>query len=76
MNLAMDTVLFDSDVANDFNQQAKYSGVIKDTAMKIFNKPYYEYHPFIFERLPVFFFYALEANVCIGDKSPCWNNFV
>lgn len=35
----------------------------KDTSYKIFKKPYYEWHPFIFERLPSFYFHIHNFSV-------------
>lgn len=33
------------------------ASLTKDECYKLFKKPYYPYHPFIYERLPCFFFY-------------------
>lgn len=40
------------------NENIEYGGILKENElMNIFNKPYYCYHPFIYERLPIFFFH-------------------
>jgi ribonuclease HIII len=75
MNIAMDISMLDTIVSDKFEQNSNYGMEAKDSAQEIFKKPYYEYHPFIFERLPIFFLNELKAKICIGNNSPCPHNF-
>ena len=54
--------------AQYFNNDAEHKKIAKFN----FGTDYYQLHPFIFERLPIFFLYAMNATLCItGDKLPC-----
>jgi hypothetical protein len=63
MSDAMNRVIFDPDLHALFAINSGYPGA-REVAEKVFRKPYYELHPFVFERLVVFFVHALEARVC------------
>ena len=77
MNLAMQTAIFDENAATELQKNAGYFYVVKEVAQLIYGQSkYYEYHPFVFERLPVFFFNYLNAKICIGYRPPCINNYV
>jgi len=60
---AMDTATNDAAVARRLQQDAHYEAATKGVAQRVFNTPYYQYHPFVFERLPVFFFHHEGAKV-------------
>jgi len=66
----------DKSLRTAFSKDAKYVNGSKEQAMKSFGTKYYQYHPFIFERLPVFFLFSLGAKVCIQPKGvgPCSAN--
>lgn len=76
MSAAIDEVLLNDKVESIFRKEAYYTGDKGKITAKAFNTNHYEYHPFVFERLPVFFFNTLRAKICIGDDSPCSNNFI
>ena len=57
----------DKVLRNAFSRDARYVNGSEEQAMKSFGTRYYQYHPFIFERLPVFFLYLLNAKVCIDQ---------
>jgi hypothetical protein len=61
---------------SEFSKDAMYVNGTEEQAIKSFGTRYYQYHPFIFERLPMFFLYMLEAKVCNGDQltGPCAAN--
>jgi hypothetical protein len=61
-----------------FEVNSNYGGPV-DIAMKVFQKNYYELHPFIFERLPVFLLSVMRAKVCISGRNPnaiCPTNYM
>lgn len=44
-------------------EHSYYTGTLsKDTLLKMTGKPYYTIHPFLFERLPCFFFHSLKLS--------------
>ena len=45
------------DIQNLIWDNIHYANIANIDLMKIFNKPYYCYHPFIYERIPIFFFH-------------------
>jgi hypothetical protein len=64
--MAMHTAIFDESAASVLQKNAGYFYVVKEVAQLIYGQSnYYEYHPFVFERLPVFFFNYLNAKICI-----------
>ena len=63
---AMDAVTNNTEIRTLLANDSKYPmGTFGDieVARRVFNRPYYEYHPFIFERLPVFFFHHHNISV-------------
>ena len=67
MNEAIDAALT-SDISQMLEQNAKYGSSKlkrkrKKAARKIFDKSYYEFHPFVFERLPVFYAYNMKYSI-------------
>ena len=69
MNKAMDIALTNRNVSSDLSKNANYKNGT-EVAQRIFQKTYYELWPFVFERLPVFFFHLFEARVHYHDV-PC-----
>ena len=75
MQNAMTLTNKDNVLKTAFSQDAKYVNGSEEQAMKSFGTRYYQYHPFIFERLPVFFLYMLGVKVCIDQPTgPCVAN--
>lgn len=60
---AMDLVDHDPRIISVFKKDAKYGAGDPIVAYQVFGTPYYQMHPFIFERLPAFFLTAINANV-------------
>jgi hypothetical protein len=53
---------------------SKYKEGNEEVAKRIFGTAYYQLHPFVFERLPSFFLYAMNAKICTGATGPCKYN--
>lgn len=75
MQEAIRLVNTDPDLGKVFEANSLYKGGSVETAMNNFGTKYYQLHPFIFERLPSFFVYALKAKVCI-DNDHCPGNYL
>lgn len=60
---AQDLVDHDEACIKAFKRDAVYSKGDPIVAKQVFGTPYYQMHPFIFERLPAFFLTALNASV-------------
>ncbi len=64
MNDSMHKVAHDSgSFANSLRKDAHYKEGKKDVALRIFHSDHYQWHPFIFERLPVFYLVHHGASV-------------
>jgi hypothetical protein len=63
MTKAMKTTVANGSVLSLMQRNAHYGSATPKVAMKIFKTTYYQWHPFIFERLPVFYFYASNASI-------------
>jgi hypothetical protein len=78
VNDAIETTLHNEKCDVLFNHDAQYR-VYKNQSVitqKIFQTEQWQFHPFVFERLPNFYFCANRAKVCNGGDSPCdlfWN---
>jgi len=48
----------DEEIQSIINTDAHYPGLNTEQLLKIFNKPHYCYHPFIYERIPFFYFHG------------------
>jgi hypothetical protein len=48
----------DEEIQSIIWNDAHYPGLSKEELLKIFNKPHYCYHPFIYERIPFFYFHG------------------
>jgi len=48
----------DEEIQSIIWDDACYPGLSKEELLKIFNKPHYCYHPFIYERIPFFYFHG------------------
>jgi hypothetical protein len=75
MQQAMNIAETNEKVKQLFNKDAHYVLGTVQTAKRVFGTPYYQLHPFIFERLPAFYFYATEAKICLHDSGPCKMNY-
>jgi hypothetical protein len=73
MSTAIMKVNMNSALSHLFEQDSHYKGE-KSVSLRIFGKTYYELHPFVFERLPVFFFNMMQARVCL-DTVVCPVNY-
>ena len=63
MNQAIDLTILDDEIANMMAINAGYGRAGSNLTQQIFSKPYYEFHPFIFERLPVLFVNHLGSSI-------------
>ncbi len=68
MSNAIDTYQKDKVLQALFKQNAHYRESKLPVARKIFNQEYYEWHPFIFERLPCFFFHYYNASIFTSQR--------
>ncbi len=72
----MEAVLFDERLAALFSHAGRYEDFSDPiVARRIFNSTTYQMHPFVFERLPSFFFAVEGARVCQGSAE-CETNTV
>eukprot|EP01039_Chlorochromonas_danica_P005568 gene5568-6130_t len=60
---AMDRVEKDNECRRFFVKDARYTGTNSTVAQLVFGTPYYQMHPFIFERLPAFFLTIYNASM-------------
>jgi hypothetical protein len=63
INRAIDLALYNETVRQLLGVNANYDATKLSVAQLIFQSNHYELHPFIFERLPVFYFHAIQAKV-------------
>lgn len=63
MKTAIETYQQNQQLQSLFKQNAHYRELKLKVAKKIFHQNYYEWHPFIFERLPCFFFHYYNASI-------------
>jgi hypothetical protein len=75
MQKAFQAVETHPDIQRLLKSDAHYVLGKREIAMAIFSTPYYQLHPFVFERLPVFFMYAHNHTICTGPDSPCKYNY-
>jgi hypothetical protein len=61
--MAMEITNTNANVSTLMQRDAKYKAGVARVAKRIFRTNYYMWHPFVFERLPVFFFHAHNASV-------------
>lgn len=61
MNKAINLLLIDEELDRAFSSDAHYQEKKLDVARRIFSSDHYQWHPFIFERLPSFFFHVGNA---------------
>ncbi len=70
MNEAMMLSILNDDMRLQLKRDAHYKSMNKSVASHIFHTDqYYEFYPFIFERLPVFYSYAEHFSIYFHDKS-------
>jgi len=74
---AMDVVQNNATVRAEFATDAKYKEAIyrKAVAQRVFQTDYYQWHPFIFERLPVFYLHHHNASVYGALRQMEWFDF-
>jgi hypothetical protein len=53
---------------------AHYNDGDASVALSVFNTTYYQLYPFVYERLPCFYLFHVNASVCQFDKGPCEHN--
>ena len=75
MNRALTIARTDPHVSSLLEHDAKYVLGNPNVAKDIFGTRYYQLHPFIFERLPSFFLYSINAKICTGPDGPCKYNY-
>jgi hypothetical protein len=63
LSAAIDVMTNDAQLQQLLRGDARYREGSQAVAMQVFGTPYYQYHPFICERLPVVFFALHEACV-------------
>jgi hypothetical protein len=68
MQKAMLMIALNTDLQIALNKNSFYPGR-PNVALRIFNATYYKMHPFVFERMTVFFLYAFNASVCSPTSS-------
>jgi hypothetical protein len=75
MQQAMQLVRQDPQLVALFEVDAKYAGGREKVALRVFGTKYYQLHPFVFERLPMFLLQQMKAKVCADDNGPCPYNY-
>lgn len=65
MNRALEISLKNSTVAALLEADANYKEPSPGVADRAFNKSYYMWHPFVYERLPVFYFNHIGASILV-----------
>jgi hypothetical protein len=73
MNKAMDIVLLNTTIYSLLNESANYFENNQYDSIKIFNAVGYKLFPFIFERLPSFFFSVNNISIC-QNSVDCFSN--
>lgn len=76
MNRAMDIVDSDKRINQLFQADSSYTQDVGDVevALRVFGTPYYQLHPFIFERLPSFYLHTIHAKICHDATGTCQYN--
>ena len=69
MSEAMQIGISDRNVSKLLKRDADYHSIVPSVAQKIFGSGYYEYHPFIYERLPIFFVYFMDCSIIFIDAN-------
>jgi hypothetical protein len=63
MNRAIEAALHNESVVAVLKTDAGYMAGTPGVAEKAFDTPYYQWHPFVFERLPIFYFNHIKAAI-------------
>lgn len=74
MSDAIKVATSDTHVAALLSKDSTYKSEADPTAIRIFGTPYYQLHPFIFERLPSFYLNFINATICAAESGPCSYN--
>lgn len=66
------------DIQDELWENANYNDTLsKDKCFQIFGKPYFPYHVFLYERLPCFFFWNINASLLKPQTFPwLYHNYV
>lgn len=74
---AMDVVDHNATIRAEFATDAHYQEAIyrKAVAQRVFHTDYYQWHPFVFERLPVFYLHHYNASVYGTLRETEWFDF-
>eukprot|EP00981_Chlorochromonas_danica_P014620 scaffold8452_cov185-Ochromonas_danica.AAC.2 len=75
MNKALQVAEKNPRIRNLLRHDAHYVLGSQRVARAVFGTPYYQLHPFIFERLPAFYLNAIGAKICTGPDTPCKYNY-
>lgn len=76
MNKAIEVSIFNETVSKYLSVDSYYIGGLSSTTVsQIFGVDYYQLHPFIFERLPIFYFYSSKLKICHGNSKCKFNQF-
>jgi len=71
MRTAMQIARDNTQVKELLSRDSNYKEGSAEVAKRIFGTPYYQLHPFLFERLPAFYLEVSGATVCHADKGEC-----
>lgn len=74
MQKAIHIATTDQVIGDLLRKDSHYKEGSGEVAMRIFGAPYYQLHPFIFERLPSFYLHAMGAKICHATAGPCQYN--
>lgn len=74
MQAAITVARTDKKVAQFLARDSSYKEGNVEVSQRIFGTPYYQLHPFIFERLPAFYLHSINARMCHTDKGECAYN--
>ena len=75
MSKAIDIALNNARVRSFLEKDSGYTRGVSEVAVRVFQTPYYQLHPFIFERLQSFLLHAMKAKVCIPPDTRCSSNY-
>ena len=74
MQTAMRIARDNTQVKELLSRDSNYKEGSAEVAKRIFGTPYYQLHPFLFERLPSFYLEVSGATICHADKGECFYN--
>lgn len=68
MNRAIEASLLDPILSEILESDSEYKAPTPGIAVRVFGTPYYQWHPFIFERLPVFYCFINKISVVFRNQ--------